>query len=415
MNRRSSLLLILAMVLVTSVSVYLIRGDDQPPQQKPAPVPVPVEVARITPRAFTHRLEALGTVQARREAAVSVKVSGPVTAIPPEIELGAPVEYGALLAQINPTPFRIDVRHREALVARARAQLRTRQTEIERQKALIGINRDKLRLAQTEYHRLKALFEEGGIAWQELKRVELALRQVQEEVERAESGLREASAQRGVAKADLASAQAELARARDALADTQVRAPFAGVISEKPVTLGEHVAPGTVLFRLADLKVVKILIRIPADDVGFLHPGAKAEVTLTGFPEPLEGRVEHIGPRADAKTRTFPVEVLVENRGPRKLLPGMFARASIPVRTYPRAILIPRPSVLTEDGGPIVFVADPERKTAHRRPVTIARTFGSRHLITGGLESGDLLVVTGHRLLQEGAPIRVVETRELTP
>ncbi|MFQ5803306.1 MAG: efflux RND transporter periplasmic adaptor subunit [Candidatus Methylomirabilales bacterium] len=414
-RRRLSILLILAMVLVTAVGVFLIRAVQEPQNSKPARVPVPVEVARITPQDFTHRLEALGTVQAIREAAVSVKVSGPVTAIPPEIELGAAVKQGTLLATIDPTPFRIDVSQRKALVARARAQVRTRQAEIARQKALIRINRDKLRLAQAEFDRLKSLFDQGGIAWVEVKAVELALRRTQEEAERAKSGLREAEAEHAVAEAELASAQAELSRAQDALADTQVEAPFAGIISEKPVTLGEQVAPGTVLFRLADISTVKVLIRIPADDVGFLHPGAKAEVTLTGFTEPFQGRVEHIGPRADPETRTFPVEVLVGNPGPRRLLPGMFAHATIPVRSYPQAILIPRASVVTEDGSPAVFVAGAKQEIAQRRPVTIARTFGSRHLITRGLETGDLLVVTGHRLLRDGAAIRVVETRELTP
>lgn len=416
MNLRGpSARVILAMVLVTAVGVLIIRAVDQPENSKPGPVPVPVEVARITPLEFTHELEALGTVQAVREAAVGAKVTGPVVHIPAEIELGAVVEAGTMLAEINPVPFRIDVSKQEALVARARAQVRTRQAEIRRQKALIDINRDKVGLAKAEYDRLKSLFDAGGIAWVEVKRVELALRQTQEDLERAESGLREATAQLAWAEADLASAQAELSRARDALADTQVRAPFAGIISEKHVTLGEQVTLGAVLFRLADVTTVKVLIRIPADDVGSLHPGVEASISVKAHPEPIKGRVEHIGPRADTETRTFPVEILVDNRGENRLLPGMFARASIPVRSYPNAILIPRASVLTENGETAVYVVDAEQATAHRRPLTIARTFGSRYLITQGLEPGDLLVIAGHRLLQDGAPIRVVETRELTP
>jgi len=90
MNLRSpSVRVILAMVLVTAVGVLIIRAVDQPENAKPGPVPVPVEVARITPLEFTHELEALGTVQAVREAAVGAKVTGPVVHIPAEIELGA--------------------------------------------------------------------------------------------------------------------------------------------------------------------------------------------------------------------------------------------------------------------------------------------------------------------------------------
>lgn len=414
-RRRLSVLLILAMVPVTAVGVYLIRAVEEPHNTKAGPLPVAVEVTRVAPQDFTHRLEALGSVQAAREAAVGVKVSGPVTAIPPEIELGASVEQGTLLAEIDPTPFHIDVSQKQALVARARAQVRTRQAEIARQKALISINQDKLRLAQAEYDRLKSLFDEGGIAWVEVKRVELALHQTQEEFERAQSGLREAEAAHAVAQAELASAEAELSRSQDALTDTRVLAPFAGIISEKSVTIGEQVAPGTLLFRLADIKTVKVLIRISGDDVGFLQPGLEADIIVTGFAEPFHARVGHIGPRADAETRTFPVEVLVENTGPRQLLPGMFARATVPVRSYPQAILIPRASVLTEDGTPAVFVADADQGIAHRRPVTIARTFGTRYLVSTGLAPGDLLVVTGHRVLRDGAEIRVVETRELAP
>ncbi|MEE9145621.1 MAG: efflux RND transporter periplasmic adaptor subunit [Candidatus Binatia bacterium] len=414
-KRRISLLLILAMTLITGVGIYLILSKEEVDQPKPEPVPVPVEVASITPRDFTHRLEALGTVQAIREAAVSVKVSGPVTRIPPEIELGVAVKQGALLAEIDPTRFRIELNHQEALVARARAELQRRKVDIERQRKLIPLSREELRLARAEHNRLINLLEKELIAKQEVERAELAVRQSEVELERAESGLREAEAQRKVAEAELASAQAERARAREELADTHVRAPFAGVISEKKTTLGEQVSPGTVLFRLADLTTVKLLVRIHAEDIHFLRSGTTAEVFVSGLPEPFQGRVQHIGPRADNETRTFPVEILIKKRGPKGLLPGMFARAHIPVRTYQNAILIPRSSVLTNSQNPEIFVADLEKRKAIRRFVTVGRTFGSRYLVVEGLKANDLLVVTGQNLLQDGAAIHVVGRRELEP
>jgi len=388
---------------------------EEPRQPKPEPIPVPVEVAKITTRNFTHYLEALGTVQAIREAAVGVKVSGPVTFIPPDVELGVAVKQGELLAEIDPTPFRIKLSRHEALVARAQAEVRGREVEIARQKALIPLGRMKLRLARAEHRRTADLLERGLIARQEEERAEMGVRGIQEELERTESGLREAEVRHAVAKAELARARAEREQAQEDLADTQVRAPFAGVISEKQITLGEQVAPGTLLFRLADLTVVKLLIRISVDDINFLRTGIIADVSVSGVTEKFQGRVEHIGPSADSETRTFPVEVLIENQGSKKLLPGMFARAIIPVRTYPKAILIPRTSVLSRNGAPIVFIADMKRSTAHRRPVTIARTFGSRRLIQKGLQEGDLLIITGQRLLQDGAVIRVTGKLELKP
>lgn len=416
MSRLSlSLVLISVIAVLTGAGVYLIQAVEEPRPPTPSPVPVAVAVLRITPRPFTHELQALGTVHPVREAAISAEIAGPVAKIAPGIELGTSVKRGILLAEIDPTPFRIDVNHREALLARAQAQIGSIEVDIRRQESLVGINKDKLRLTRAEYNRLADLLKQELIAQQDLERVELTLRRVQEQLELAESGLREARARHAVAVAEAAAARAELARARKALADTQVRAPFAGVISEKVVTEGEQVTPGAVLFRLADIGAVKVLVRVPTDDIGLLHPGAVAEVRVTGFPEAFKGRVAHVGPQADTATRTFPVEILVTSTGPKRLLPGMFASARIPVRSYSAAILIPRSSVVSRDGVLAVFVADPERRIAHRRPVSITRSFGTRYLIDKGLAPGDLLVVTGQHLLRDGTVLQVVETREANP
>ncbi|MEE8303807.1 MAG: hypothetical protein V3S24_15385 [Candidatus Tectomicrobia bacterium] len=87
----------------------------------------------------------------------------------------------------------------------------------------------------------------------------------------------------------------------------------------------------------------------------------------------------------------------------------------VPVRVYPAAMLVSRTNIVREGEAPAVFIVDPERETVHRRPVTIARTFGSRQLITQGLVPGDLLFVNGHRQLHDGATVRVVKTREVRP
>ncbi len=413
--RKRSLLMVLAMMLFTAAGVYLIQSVEEPTAPKSQPNPVAVEVTTINPSPFTYRLEALGTVEAIREAEVGAQVSGPIALIPEEIELGAAVEKGALLAEIDSTSFAIEVKYRTAHVARAKAGVLSKEVDIDRQKSLIPLNKEKLRLARADHSRLMDLLKRDLISRQEAERAELALHRIEEEVELTQSGLRKAEVEHTVAEAELASAEAELARAQESLEDTRVLAPFAGVITEKTVTLGEQVAPGKVLFHLAELSRVKLLLRIPPDDIEFIRRGIIADISVSVSSQAFQGRVAYIGPRADNETRSFPVEVVVENRGPTRLLPGMFARAQIPVRTYANAILVPRSSVLTDSGKPVVFIANPEQRTAERRSVTIARTFGSRYLITEGLKSGDLLVISGQPLLRDKAAIRVVGTRNLAP
>ena len=406
-----SLFILAIIASLTLGAVYWLQAVEEPPAPIPAAAPVPVEVIRVAPGPFTHYLQALGTVRANREAALSVKVSGPVARVPEGIELGASVRRGALLAAVDPGPFRIEVRFREALLARAEAELRRAEAVIQRQNTLIEINRDKLRLARAEWDRLKGLFERKLTPQQDMERSELLVRRSQEELERAQNALEETKGQRGIAAANVAAAAAELSRARLILKDTRVLAPFAGVIAEKVVTAGEMVKPGTILFRLVDHDVVRIRIRAPAADISLLHPGLSASVRVEGFGEAFRGRVAYVGPRADNRTRTFPIEVLVANRGPRRLLPGMFARVRVPLEIYPSAILIPRGSVATDGNNRFVFLIDPKRKTARRRPIRIAREFGPRLLVRGGLRAGDLLVATGRRLLEDGAKVRIVTER----
>ena len=409
-----SILLILLVSAVTAVGVYVISDVEEKPRVEPTAAPVPVEVAEVVAADFVHRIEALGTISAVREGAVSAEISGRVVAIPSTIALGSVVQAGELLARVDATDFEIAVRKAAAQVASARARVRKAAVDIARQRKLVRLNGEQLRLARAEHQRLAKLLKKELVSDQEAERQELAWRRIEEELESAKSGERETEALHAIAKAELALAEVQLEQARETLSDTEIRAPFAGVIARKNVTLGERVAPGQVLFQLADVGTVKLEVRIPAADIHRLGARVAASVRVPGLEDKFTGRVAHIGPRADQRTRSFPVEILMSNSPGRKLLPGMFARALIPIRDYPAAILIPRESVVFEDGKPAVFVTDPDSGRAARREVAIARRFGPRYMISAGLEPGEWLVTAGQRLLLDGTRIRVVTRRDLS-
>ena len=408
-----SILLILLVSAVTAVGVYVISDVEKKPPVEPQAAPVPVEVAAVVAADFVHRIEALGTVAAVREGPVSPELGGRIVRISPGVDLGSVVEAGAFLAQVHSRDFEIAVRKAEAQVAGAKARLRKAAVDIDRQRKLVRLNREQLRLARAEHERLTELLEKRLVSSQQAERQELAWRRIEEELESARSGERQTQALHAIAEADLALAEAQLEQARETLRDTEVRAPFKGVIVRKNVTLGERVSPQAVLFRLADIDTLKLEVRVPAADVQQIDARTAVTVTVPGSKEEFRGRVANIGPRADRETRSFPVEIFISNPRDRKLLPGMFARAIIPVRNYTEAILVPRESVIFEDGKPAVFVADPDANRATRRAVRIARRFGSRYMIAAGLEPGDLLVTAGHRLLLDGARVRVVTRRDL--
>lgn len=408
-----SVLLILSITALTGVGVYLIQAVEHKETRQPVPLPVAVEVAPVRAGTFLHRLEALGTIYPRREGEVSAKVRGQVAWISEGAELGSVVQPQQRLARVDPDDFRLEVTRREALLSRARATLQRAQVELAKREKLAALKEEQLRLARSEFERLRKLLQQDLVSRQEAERQELAWRRMEEEFQSAKSALGEAAAQKAIAEAESASAMAELEQAQKELRDTEIKAPFSGVIAEKKVTLGEYVSPGRMLFRLADVSVVKLLVRIPAADIHRLDTGIEAEILVRGINRSFTGKVIHIGPRADDATRSFPVEIFITNTPERTLLPGMFARAIVPLHEYSGAILIPRESVIYKNGEPVVFVVESGGKIASRRRITIARQFGSQYMVSSGLQPGDLLVTSGHRLLVDDATVRIVARREL--
>jgi len=408
-----SVLLILLLSAVTAVGVYVIQDVEEKPPVQPVAVPVPVEVAAVAAADFMHRIEALGSIAAVREGPVSAEVAGRIVEIPADVDLGSEVATGDLLAKVDHRDYEISLRKAAAQVSAATARRRKASVDIERQRNLVRLNAEQLRLAQAEHDRLLKLREKELVSSQEVERQELSWRRIEEELESARSGQHQAEALYAIAQADLDLAGVQLEQARETLRDTEIRAPYAGIIARKSITLGERVALGQVLFQLADVETVKLDVRIPASDIRQIKSRVAASVRVTGMEREFTGQVTNIGPRADPGTRSFPVEIFLSNEG-RRLLPGMFARARIPVRGYPGAILIPRESVLFEGDKATVFVVDTDSGRAARRAVRIAGRFGARYMIAGGLEPGDLLITAGQRLLLDGARIRVVTRRDLS-
>ena len=277
-----SVLLILLVSAVTAVGVYIISDVEEKPRVEPATVPVPVEVAAVVAADFMHRIEALGTISAVREGPVSAELSGRIVGIPPNINLGSVVRAGELLARLESRDFEIAVRKAAAQVASAKARVRKAAVDIERQRKLVQLNREQLRLARAEHGRLTKLLKQGLVSSQAAERQELAWRRIEEELESAKSGERETEALHAIAEAELALADVQLEQARETLRDTEVHAPFAGVIARKNVTLGERVAPGQVLFQLADIETVKLDVRIPAADIHRIDSGIVTDVRVRG-------------------------------------------------------------------------------------------------------------------------------------
>jgi len=210
-------------------------------------------------------------------------------------------------------------------------------------------------------------------------------------------------------QSEQAAAQAEIARLRYQRA--AISAPFAGVVAERYVELGEYVAPGSRVARVVDPFTLKLVGSVTDREVASLQPGAPASVRVEGGRIEVEGEVSWVGLEADPASGKIPVEIEVDNRE-LLLRPGSLARGEVNSRVFRDLLVIPRDAIQPTPEGPTVYVVEGDR--AYRRQI---RT-GVSHLglvsVEQGLQVGDQLVVRGHRDLSDSSLV-VIQERSTRP
>ncbi|NIO07794.1 MAG: efflux RND transporter periplasmic adaptor subunit, partial [Deltaproteobacteria bacterium] len=365
-----------------------------------------VEVHEVVPRPYTRWVEAYSTVTPFRKGTVSAQVAGPIVMLPKDTEAGMPVQRGQELAKIEDTRYRLTLQKAEANLKKLQALLAIERNENERRTAVYRIAKQRLTLAQADYERNRELFEKEIIAKKTLETAENQMELRREEFEVARSKLQSRQARIETIVADLIAARAEVDRLREDLGDTVIRAPFDGVIGERFVELGDQVAPGQKLFTVLEISWVKVVARIPSEYIGRIEAGMLAEVTTRAYPTTIfNGTAIHVYPEADPKTRTFAVEVKVDNQVKPMILPGMFARVRFPVVTLDQALSLPRDALMEDERGTYLYVVDPSTKTAHRRDLVLDDLGPEEAVVRKGLSIGDIVVLRGQERLNNGAPV----------
>jgi multidrug efflux system membrane fusion protein len=225
-------------------------------------------------------------------------------------------------------------------------------------------------------------------------------------------------AQLDAAKRAVGEASVALQQAEDDLKNTRLVSPLPkAVISRKNIEDGERVQAGQPIMQIMDLARVRVAFGISDAKLGNFRIGQMVSVTADAFPgERYEGRITKIMPAADMKTRTFEVEMTIDE--PKGLKPGMVV--TILVGRPMNMLLLPMTAVQRGDGedGCIVYAVVEEggRKIARRRNVELDGVYDNRvRLVEGGgsqVGSGDVIVATGAFRLTDGQEVRLLDERE---
>ena len=206
-------------------------------------------------------------------------------------------------------------------------------------------------------------------------------------------------------------AKAALRQAELTLGDSDLKAPFSGVLLNRYVDLGSLGSPSSAAFTIADLSSAKATFGVPDYALKRVRLGQPLSIALEEDATPLVGRVTSISPSADTRDRVFAIEVTVANQGGR-LKPGMIASLSlgegprISDPSVPLSAIVPYPS---EPGRFGVMVAQEHagKWTASLREVKLGATHETSIAVVG-VHPGENVVAIGAQLLKDGEPIEVV-------
>jgi RND family efflux transporter MFP subunit len=209
-------------------------------------------------------------------------------------------------------------------------------------------------------------------------------------------------------------AAARLAQLQSRLERTVIRAPVTGVFDDNFLETGEMAVPGAPVVRVVSTDRVKVIAGVPERYARSVQRRDSALVTFDIFPgREFVGRVNFVGTSVDPGSRTFPIEILLDN--PEGIMkPAMVANVRVQRERLSQVLVAPQHVVLRSADGYKVFVvneADGEF-LAQARTVVLGPTSGNRVVVEQGLEVGDLLITVGHQLVDDGSRVRVVNPEQ---
>ncbi len=318
-----------------------------------------VEVDTVKTGRIVETREAVGTVRAFESITVTARVAGVIANI--DFDEGAKVKSGDVLVTLDAEERRADIEAAIAESRRASAQRNEIGTRLER--------------AQT--------LRRSGAG--------------------TEAQVEDLTAQLRTLESAIASAEARRKAAEARLEDLIIRAPFAGRVGTRSVSLGAYVSPGTRITTLDDLSRVRLDFSVPENLLGRLKAGQVVKATSVAFRDRIfEGRVSVVDTRVDPLTRTVRLTAEFPN-GDEALKPGMFLSVALEVTTKDDAVVVPEEAVVSEGLRHLVYpVRD---RIVERRVVRIGQRQAGKVEILEGLKPGETIVVMGLQRIRPGAPV----------
>ena len=361
---------------------------------------VHVETSPLQHISVERRVDLSGTLVSPDQARVSSEVAGIIMAVP--VQLGSEVRVGDVLVKIEPRELTLALERAESALRQVEAQLgidraQDKQPPPDEQIASVRqavANRDDARAA---YQRAQQLSGSGLLAQVDRDTAETRLKVAEANYQASVDNVRSL-------KASLQDRRASYELAQKKVEDAVVRAPVAGSVSERLVQPGEFIRENTPVATIVQMSPLKLRTAIQEKNAGVITVGQSVDFVVEAFlTRTFHGKVAFVSPAVDQATRTFPVEVLVDNPD-RVLKPGFFAKGTVLTRRDEKVVAAPDDAVSTMAGVSTVYVIEDGK--ARQQVVTLGTHQENVIEIVDGLKGDEVLATSNVNQLATGTRVR---------
>lgn len=353
-------------LLITVVTLTFFFGCGRPEEAGHAEKAIPVIVGNVEARDVVHRLHRVGSLEARESVMLKSEAEERVTGI--FFEEGDPAETGQLLVKLNDAKTKAKLQELESRLRQMELQLANSRKTMTRKEPLVKKNL----VSKQEFDDLKTKIE--------------------------------------IEKATIKEIRAQLSHARELFKDTEIRSPFAGITSERLVSVGDFLKRGDPVVRVVQLDPLEISFRVDEKYKTRLYINQPVEVTVAAYPErKFEGKIYFISPDIEITTRTFLVKGRIANEED-LLNPGMFANASIITEIHKNALVVPWESLVQLEDE--VYVYGLNDGKARKVPVKLLLISADTAEVSGNLQPGQKVIREGKYAVQDGSKVEVKKLKK---
>jgi multidrug resistance efflux pump len=404
------------------------KAGDENSAKKPedAKKVVAITVGQSVSRDVPAYIQATGSLVADETSDIAPKAAGKVTNI--YANVGDFVGSGKVIAKIDDKDARLRLAEAEANVKQAQVAIRSAEArlglspngrfdssripEVRAANANYEVLTAELRQAEANESRYRDLVESGDVAMVTYEQyrtnrdtARARVNSAKQTLEAVVNSAKQNNQAIKSAEAAVESAKTQVATAQQAVADTVVRVPFSGFISERQVAVGEYVTSSTPIAKVLRSNPIKIQIQVAEADVPQISIGRGVSVEVDAFKDrKFGGTVTAVNPALDAVSRSAIVEAQIEN-GDNALRTGMFAMAKIVRSGGSAGIFVPKSAVYNDQATQSFRVFVIQENVAKLRVVQLGTEENEFYQILSGINADEVVATSNLDQLYEGAAV----------